>query len=160
MLIPLILYEKGLISSPTFYISEYFEENRPAYYDHLGAISRKGDWQGWVDFFLTAVVEQAGLNTHRASAILSLYNRMKDEINSVTRSQYALKTLDALFAAPFATTSEFVKISGIPRRTAERIFESLVENQTFRQVEPPAGRRPGVYVFDQLIEITERRRFV
>ena len=160
MLIPLILYEKGLISSPTFYISEYFEEHRPAYYDHLGAISEKDNWQGWVDFFLTAVVEQAELNTRRAGAILTLYNRMKEEINTVTRSQYALQTLDTLFAAPFATTSKFVKTSGIPRRSAERIFESLVENKTLRQVEPPAGRRPGVYVLDQLIEITERRKFV
>ncbi len=159
MLIPLLLFAKGLIAHPTFYISEYFEENRPDYYDHLAAISGKDDWQGWIEFFLTAVAEQAELNARRAGAILKLYNDMKTEINEATRSQYALQTLDALFAAPFTSIAEFARTSRIPRRSAERIFEALIENRTLKQVSAAAGRRPGIYVFGKLITITERRKF-
>ncbi len=159
MLIPLILYEKGLISSPTFYISEYFEEHRPAYYDHLGAISEKDDWQGWVDFFLTAVVEQAELNTRRAGAILTLYNRMKEEINTVTRSQYALQTLDALFDRPFLTAPDFVKRTGLARRTAFRILEELQQSGILAVHEPGSGRRPAVLAFSRLVSITQQERF-
>jgi Fic family protein len=155
ILIPLLLHEKGLISSPTFYISEYFEENRRAYYDRLGALSEKNDWQGWVEFFLTAVVEQAERNTRRAADILKLYNSMKDEINAVTRSQYAIETLDALFESPFLTKADFVKRTGVALRSAERLLPELEAAGILRVFEQGAGRRPTVYSFHRLIAITE-----
>ena len=33
MLVPLFLWQTGLIRQPTFYISAYFEARRDAYYD-------------------------------------------------------------------------------------------------------------------------------
>ena len=157
MLIPLLLHAKGLISSPTFYISEYFEEYRPTYYSKLNAISENGDWQGWVDFFLGAVIEQAELNTRRAGAILRLYNGMKDEINKATRSQYALQTLDALFAAPFLTAPDFMKRTGLARRTAFRILDDLQKSRILIVKEEGAGRRPAILEFERLVKITEQK---
>jgi Fic family protein len=157
MLIPLLLHTKGLISAPTFYISEYFEEHRPKYYNSLREISENGDWQGWVDFFLSAVTEQAELNTGRAGAILRLYNVMKDEINRVTRSQYALQTLDALFAAPFLTAPDFIKRTGLARRTAFRILNDLQSSSILTVKEKGAGRRPDVLEFKRLIQVTEQK---
>ncbi|NQU40856.1 MAG: Fic family protein [Lentisphaerae bacterium] len=154
MLVPLLLHAKGLMSSPTFYISEYFEEHRPTYYNKLAAVSENGDWQGWVDFFLKAVTEQAELNTGRAGAILKLYNGMKEEINQATRSQYALQTLDALFAAPFLTKADFVQRSGIALRTGERLLPELESAGILRVYEKGAGRRPTIYAFQRLIDIT------
>jgi len=159
ILIPLLFVSKGLIASPTFYISEYFEGHRRAYYDGLGAISDERDWQGWVKFFLQAVTDQASLNGQRASAILSLYNRMKGEINDATHSEYALQTLDALFNNPFITVADFVKRAGVPRRTAERIMDALVSAKVLRLHEEGAGRRPSVLAFDRLIKITEQKEF-
>jgi Fic family protein len=157
ILIPLLLHEKGLIATPTFYISEYFEENRRAYYDRLAAVSEEGDWRGWTEFFLTAVIEQAELNARRAADILKLYNRMKDEINRVTRSQFAIQTLDALFASPLLTKADFVKRTGIASRTAERILPDLESAGILRVYEQGAGRRPTVFAFERLIAITEQR---
>jgi Fic family protein len=159
ILIPLLMYAKGLMASPTFYISEYMEEHRPAYYDGLAAISEKRDWQGWTAFFLQAVIEQATLSTQRAAAILDLYRRMKDEVNDVTRSQYAIQTLDALFDRPLLTVSDFVERTGIQRRTAERIVEDLLGSKILKIHEQGAGRRPSVLAFTRLIKLTEQRVF-
>jgi Fic family protein len=159
ILIPLMFYEKGLMASPTFYISEYFEEHLPAYYDRLAGISEKNDWQGWVAFFLQAVEEQAVLSIRRAGAILDLYNRMKNEINEITRSQFAIQTLDALFDHPLLTVADFVKRTGIQRRTAERIVEGLLTGNILAVHEPGAGRRPSVLAFTRLIKITEQKIF-
>ena len=147
------------MGSPTFYISEYFEDNRPAYYDRLAAISARQDWQGWTTFFLQAVGTQATLNSQRASSILDLYRRMKDEINKVTRSQFALQTLDALFDRPLLTIPEFVKRSGIPRRTAFRILDALQGARILKVREEGAGRRPAVLAFSKLVAITEQKKF-
>ncbi|MCC5850897.1 MAG: Fic family protein [Verrucomicrobia bacterium] len=157
MLIPLLFHAKGLISAPTFYISEYFEDHRTQYYDRLAGISRAEDWQGWVDFFLEAVVEQAERNTSRAISILRLYNAMKDEINRITRSQYALQTLDSLFAAPFLTASDFRERTGLARRTAYDILEELQKHRILMEHRPGKGSRPAILVFKALVEITEAK---
>lgn len=159
ILIPLMLYEKGLMATPTFYISEYFEAHFPAYYDRLSGISEKNDWQGWVAFFLQAVEEQAALSVRRAAAILDLYNRMKNEINEITRSQFAIQTLDALFDRPLLTVSDFVKRTGIQRRTAERIVEGLLAGKILSIHEAGAGRRPSILAFTRLVKITEQKKF-
>src|SRR4030042_1620362 len=79
ILIPVFLFEKGLLSSPMFYLSSYLEEHRDEYYERLLAISRRNDWNGWIRFFLTAVRDQAGINAEKTRSITALYDRMKDE---------------------------------------------------------------------------------
>ncbi len=59
ILIPLFLYEKRLLPSPMFYLSEYLEAHREIYYEQLQTISVTGDWSEWITFFLTAITEQA-----------------------------------------------------------------------------------------------------
>jgi Fic family protein len=157
MLIPLLLHSKGLISAPTFYISEFFEDHRSQYYARLAGISQAGDWQGWVEFFLDAVVEQAELNTRRAIAILRLYNTMKDAINRVTRSQYALQTLDALFASPFLTASDFRERTGLPVRTVNRLLSELEDADILFLEREASGRRSALYSFRSLLQITESK---
>lgn len=51
LLIPIILFEQGLIPYPYFYISEYFEEHRGEYYEALRLVDRKRDWNSWIQFF-------------------------------------------------------------------------------------------------------------
>ena len=46
-------------------------------YQRLKAISAEGDWDGWIAFFLQAIVTQAGQNSARVSAIQALYEEMK-----------------------------------------------------------------------------------
>jgi len=46
MLVPLILYHKGILSSPMFYISAYLERDRDIYYDRLLSISPGKRWNG------------------------------------------------------------------------------------------------------------------
>lgn len=52
LLIPLFLKWKKILHSPSFYLSEYLEENRSEYYDKLLAVSAKNDWNGWIKYML------------------------------------------------------------------------------------------------------------
>lgn len=158
MLIPLILYEKGLIGSPMFYISAYLERNRPVYYERLLGVSRDGDWNGWIAFFLHAIEEQAGANGRKATAILDLYDEMKQTVPEVTRSQYAVAALDALFKTPIFIPSEFYEQTGIPKKTANRLLQQLREQDIITALTEGGGRRATTYVFSRLIAITEGDR--
>jgi hypothetical protein len=73
LLIPLLLYQKGTLATPMFYLSEYLESHRDIYYARLRGISQDGDWMSWLEFFLDAIVEQAMNNTKRVRGILELY---------------------------------------------------------------------------------------
>jgi len=158
MLVPLILFGKGLLSSPMFYISAYLERNRPVYYEHLLGISRNGDWNGWIAFFLQAVEEQAEDNGQKAKTILGLYNEMKQAVPEITRSQYSVAAIDAIFRTPIFTSPEFQQHSAIPRKTADRILGQLNEAQIVEVLAEKEGRKPAMYIFPRLIAITEEGR--
>jgi Fic family protein len=155
MLIPLFLYEKELLSSPVFYISAYLEHHRDTYYDRLFEVSNSQDWEGWIEFFLIAVFEQASSNTQQARQILDLHNRMKQEIVDITSSKYALQALDALFRQPFCTSTSFAQDSGIPKRTALRILDKFKEHDVLVVVQGASGRQAEELAFPALIDIIE-----
>lgn len=157
MLLPLFMYEKALLSSPVFYLSEYLESHRDQYYDRLRAISHSRDWEGWISFFLTAIIEQAKVNTDKARRILDLYAAKKTKVADLTHSQYAIRAVDALFMSPIFTGSVFVKRSGIPPATAKRILRVLAEQNVLGELREGAGPFPTYYVFSKLIAITEGR---
>jgi Fic family protein len=158
MLVPLIMYEKGLIASPMFYISAYLERHRPAYYERLLAVSGEGDWNGWIAFFLHTIEEQAEENGRKAKAILDLYAEMKQTVPEVTRSQYAAAAIDAIFGTPIFNTSGFCSRSAIPKESGAKILRDLEESGIIQQVQEGRGRNASVYVFPHLVAITEGDR--
>jgi Fic family protein len=155
MLVPLFLCEKGLLSSPMFYLSAYLEAHREVYYARLRAISQEGDWDGWINFFLFALVEQARSNQEKTKSILALHDRMKREVPRMIRSQYLIQALDALFDRPIFRSSDFIQRSGIPRDSALRILSELKKSGSIADLRPGSGRRAAVMIFPELMRITE-----
>ena len=157
LLVPLFLFQKRALATPTFYVSEYLEANRDLYYDRLRAISQERDWNGWIEFFLDAVVEQARRNTVRVRSILNLYERMKTQITTLTRSQHAIHVLDALFDRPVFQSSDFIQRSGIPKQTALPFLRALRESGILSTLREASGRRPAVLAFRDLLNCAEGR---
>jgi len=156
MLVPLILYQKGILSSPMFYISAYLERNRDIYYERLRAISGEGDWNGWISFFLKALVEQAEENSRKAKAILALYNSMKQRVPEITHSQHSIQAIDAIFSRPIFNSAYFIKKSEINKMTAQRILREMKESGILVVSRERRGSRSALYEFSELIDITER----
>jgi hypothetical protein len=44
MFVPLFMWQVGLIQSPMFHISAFFEKDRDAYYNGLTLVSKDLDW--------------------------------------------------------------------------------------------------------------------
>ena len=110
MLIPLFMVERNLLPTPTFYLSEFFEENRREYFDRLREVSRSDDWTGWCEFFLKAIAVQVDRNTTKAEAIIDLYKEKKEWMrNGVALKDFVL-ALDFLFQ---------VDVKACPRRRVD-----------------------------------------
>ena len=129
MLVPLFLWQRGLIRQPVFYMSAYLEERRDQYYESLLGVSREDDWTGWCQFFLDAVKTQAEDNRSKAEAIFKLFEETTRWFSSVTRSRAAIDALRWLFANPFFSSSDFARMTGSSRRTALRWIAMLHERE-------------------------------
>jgi len=157
LLIPLFLYQKRTLATPMFYLSEYLESHRELYYARLRGISQEGHWTAWVEFFLDAVIDQAKSNTARVRGILELYGRMKHRVTELTRSQHALKVLDALFHRPIFQSSDFLKRSGISRPTGLEFLRKLRDAGILHVIQEARGSRSALFAFRELLNVTEGR---
>jgi Fic family protein len=153
MLITLMLWNKGLIAAPHFYVSGCIEKERDGYIDSLRAISVNNAWTEWCAFFFHIIEEQAKENIAIAESIRNLYEEMKGRFRAVTASQWSINALDFIFAKPIFRNSAFTSQSGIPRQTAHRITSVLAQNGLLSVVEPASGRRPALYAFDPLLDL-------
>ena len=157
MLIPLFFTNIGLIQSPMFYISAYFEANKDQYYERLRNVSAAGDWTGWCRFFLEAVIFQANANREQAMKILELYNTKKSLIPDMAKSSYGITALDMLFARPVFTVADIVNSNGLPPATMRRIVKIFKDAGWIIPLKAASGRRSEIMAFPELLNITEGR---
>lgn len=153
MIIPLMLWQRELISVPHLYISRALEDRREEYIQRMRNVSRSDEWTEWCLFFLEALCIQIDQNLRVSAQILELYEEMKIRFREVLSSQWLMQALDFMFANPMFRNSRFVKFSGIPKPTARRMTRLLAENDLLRTVIPASGRRPAMYAFEPLLEI-------
>jgi Fic family protein len=144
-----------------FYLSEYMESNRSEYYARLKSISVDGDWNGWIAFFLQAVLAQARQNSQRVTAIKALYEEMKQAILELTHSQYTMHLLDAIFSKPIFRTSDLAeqlsREFGIHEKTTPSLLRQLRDGGILRELQAGSGRRPATLCFPLLINLAEGR---
>lgn len=150
MIMPLFLYFKKAIFYPSFYLSEYLEFHRDEYYKALLDISKNDNWEGWVAFFLQAVIEQSKENIAKAKKIIGLYEQKKQRITELTKSQFNIKILDALFIMPIFKSGDFIRISKIPQASAMRYIRILEKNNV---ISSDGKERHKTYFFNKLLKI-------
>lgn len=153
MLITLILWSSGVISSPHFYISGYLEEKKDTYIDTMRRVSKDGDWESWCAFFLEAVEKQAIKNLEIAESIHSLYEQMKEIFANLLSSKWSMNALDFIFTNPVFRNNKFTSHSGIPSATAARFTRLLLDNDLIHTIEDSSGRRPALYSFEPLMQL-------
>ena len=159
ILIPLFLYEKDLLSAPTFYLSSWLEEHRDEYIDLLRALDGSAEcWERWIHFFLVAVQMQAKTFSDTAQRITELYGGLKTEVLKITHSQFAIPLLDQMFQRPIFN-SRSLRFSEVqPSKPAvQHLLRALVKAKILKVMAPAAGRRPARFCFPSLLNICEGR---
>ncbi|MDD9957171.1 MAG: Fic family protein [Anaerolineaceae bacterium] len=155
MLIPLMMWQYGLISEPLFNVSAYLESMREEYIDRLQAVSGDDDWTGWCKFFLQTVTSQAGEDLAKMRKVTSLYDGLKIRIAEIGRSKYGIAILDGIFSRPIFTTSSIVVETRVPVRAARRILGRFRDHEILKELKPGTGQSPSVFLFTDLLEIAE-----
>ena len=154
MMIPLFLWQEGLLHHPSFYMSSYVDRHRDRYYRLLFEVSANDDWESWCLFFVQGIAEQARDNLKKAGKIVASYDELKKKIPGISRSPYGITALDFIFKQPYFNSSQFYQTSGVPRTIAKSLLDRFVEHQLLTCLKG-RGRKPNVYLFDNLIKIAD-----
>lgn len=153
MLITLMLWSSGTISSPHFYVSGYLEDNKDLYIDTMRNVSESGDWESWCVFFMEAIEQQAIRNLSIAESIHDLYEEMKQTFSDALSSKWSVNALDFIFTNPVFRNNKFTANSGIPAATAARFTRTMLDNNIIETLEEASGRRPALYIFEPLMDL-------
>lgn len=152
LLITLFLIEKGILPTPLLYLSAFFEASRTEYYAGLRAVSERGDWEGWVEYFLLGVARMSEDALQRVTRINDLLTRWRGEMAGES-TKVPLRVVEMLAANPFITTNGVVGELKIAFTTAQRAIERLERNGIVRQVGD--AKRSRIYCATELLEILE-----
>ena len=153
LLITLFLASKKLIHKPCFYISSYLQSHRDEYYSALGKISRDGDWNTWIEFFLNGVICHCDSNIGLLDNMTVLYEKSKAEFSEVTHSSFAISALDYMFANPVFTVPNLIKSTTphISQPGVMQVIKKLNVAKIIDVIRPGKGKRPTIYKFNELM---------
>lgn len=152
LLITLLLCQKGALTQPLLYLSEFFDQYRDEYYSRLLAVSQKSDWKGWFEFFLRGVIMQAENALENSRRILDLHARYRHLVETgrkVPKSAHRL--IDEIFIIPVVSIAALSRKWGIPFNSVKTGVLRLEKLGILRET---TGRRKNrMFVATELMQI-------
>jgi Fic family protein len=151
LLITLILCAEGALQEPLLYLSLYFKRHRRAYYELLQDVRLKGNWLGWLRFFLEGVRDTAQQAADTAKAILALFDEDRGKIETLGRQAGTVHRMHQLLqrkpivSIPLA--AESLKVSA---PTARAAVEALVRLKVLREI--TGKRRDRLYAYGRYMK--------
>jgi len=135
------LYAWELLPQPLLYLSAYFEANRQEYYDHLLAVSQRGQWEDWLHFFLMGVSIQSLDAVHRITQLQTLYQAYAKQLQTERAADRLTEVLLLLFERPIVTVRQVEAALKVPYRSAARYVEKFVQLGILREITGQARNR-------------------
>ena len=149
LLIVLLLCERGALPEPLLYLSAFFEHHRDEYYNRLLAVSREGDWMGWLTFFLRGVIQQSEHAITVARHIVDKREEYRRLLQADRASASVLDVLELVFMQPYLTIQQISKRAGITFNTANRAISQLERLEIVEEI--TGQQRNRIYMSRQLL---------
>ena len=154
LLIKLFFHERRLLNYPLLHLSGFLERHRREYYDSLLAVSRDGDWESWISFFMQGVIEQSEESLGTIQRVIKARETYRGQLEEAGAARSAFRLLDLLFAQQTVTARYVEKQLGVSFPTAQSAIEFLVE-QGILITTTPERRRNRIYRAPRLLDSFE-----
>ncbi|MEO1610034.1 MAG: Fic family protein [Pseudomonadota bacterium] len=129
LLITFIMCTEGILKQPLLYLSLYFKANRQAYYDHLQLVRETGDWEAWIKFFLSGVIDTANQATETAQSIMALFEHDRRKLEEGGKPTAAVMSIHNYFQShPISNTTKIKEACNLSLPTVLRSL-ALLEKQ-------------------------------
>ena len=152
MLITLFLCHSQVLTEPLLYLSLYLKKNRDRYYELLGAVRVRGDWEAWLVFFLDGVKESAEEAVKTTQRLKKRFDKDRERVLTVgRRSGSALRVLDVLKERPMTSIQLAASRTGLSFPSAGAALTLLQDQGVVQEI---TGRsRNRVYAYRKYLTI-------
>ncbi|MGA1848589.1 MAG: Fic family protein [Thermoplasmatota archaeon] len=156
LLILLILLRDGHLKNPLLYISHFFRMQRSIYYEKLQNVRERGEWEGWIGFFLKGVKEVSEEASKRSLYILSLVKEHREIIlGKLGRNgPRAVILLNAMMRRPVLDVNGIREITGLSYQNANRMASQLEDLGIL--VEVTGQRRNRIFEYKEYLDTLEK----
>lgn len=155
LLVTFLLCAEGALRDPMLYLSLYFKQHRQEYYNQLQQVRIEGDWEGWLQFFLTGVNETANGAVQTAKDLVALFDKDRKAIQEIgRRAGSALQVHRVLQERPIVSIPKLAKATRLTAPTVTSALGSLEELSIAKQLPEPS--RPRLYSYERYLEILSR----
>jgi Fic family protein len=151
LLVSLLLHERSVLKQPLLYISLFLKQNRLDYYDRLTAVRQKGDWEGWIKFFLEGVAQVSREASLTAQHIVAFREKVMISARSFGKNELTL--VDHLFKHPIMDIRTAEKLLGCSYVTAASALQSFVKDGCV--VEMTGQKRNKLFKFSGYLNLFE-----
>ena len=153
LLVTLLLCQRNVLTKPLLYLSAFFEQHRPEYYELLLKVSSTGAWRKWIEFFLQAVVEQSAdavTRSRRLQELLRSYTQLaRDKHMPPTAGQL----VELILMKPVInarTAQEFLKVT---YPAAQKAISSLEEAGILTEI--TGRKRDKAYAANEVLKVLD-----
>ncbi|MGD0116337.1 MAG: Fic family protein [Dehalococcoidia bacterium] len=153
LLVTLYLVARQHLCQPLLYLSAFFESHRDEYYEGLLSVSQRGDWGGWLRFFLRGVAEQSWDAVRRSRSILGLQDKYRRQLYDARASRSSIRLVDILFQSPVLTVPRAMSALGITYPSAAKALLNLAEAGVVEEIS--AGKRGRTFCARELVRKIE-----
>lgn len=124
----LYLVSKDLLNLPVLYLSRFIIQHKADYYANLQLVRDTGNWEPWLLFMLTGIVDTAQNTISLITEMKVLMSNVKHGIRENLPKIYSQDLLNNLFNHPYTKIEFLVEELGVTRITATKYLEQLVDH--------------------------------
>ena len=153
ILIPIFLMQKGVLQSPLLYISPSVQGNKEEYVDLMLAVSRNGDWNAWILFFLETVISACNKSAETINRLVTLKNEFRQKISAAGGSARYAAIADRLFTYPVISAPEAASFLNVSYPAAQNALNRLTQLGILQEIEYTS--HPKRFICTPVLDITD-----
>jgi len=134
LLSTLILYKTGYDFKRLFTISEYYDKDRPSYYQAIQAVRKNNmDMTTWLEYFVDGLRSQMAEIQTKGEQLIKQDSQLQ-KIKKIGLNKRQEKAVKHLIIKGMLSVNEYQSVASCIRRTAQRDLEELVEKDVIKVV--------------------------
>lgn len=150
LLITLLLCERKNLHHPVLYLSSYLKGHESEYYDRLQAVRERGDWEGWIKFFLKGVAEVSQKSFFTARNIQELRENLRKGIGTEIGGK-AQTCIDLFFERPYFRLADVQKRLQCTHPTATKIVNGFEKRGLVKEI--TGAKRNRIFRYGAYIDL-------
>ena len=152
LLVTLMLRDLNVLREPVLPISAHLFRHRAAYYDFLNALTRTGEWEAWLEYFLEGVRAAADTAFALSGRLADVFAADQERIQGTgRRARSAARVHEVLMARPVVSIPLVRRLAELSFPAAANAVDLLTELGITRQMTP--GARNRIFGYDAYLRI-------